>query len=119
DFVTGDPFTLIVLQEPGSDSAALEADLQAFVAQRGLSVLGLTRLVEMQAEVFDQIPALFNGLLLLAVAAAALGVVNTTVLSVSERRRELAQLRALGATRGQMRLMVMGEAALVGLAGGA
>ena len=68
---------------------------------------------------FDHLPPLFYSLLLLAVSAAALGVVNTTLLSVTERRRELAQLRALGATRGQVLALVVGEAALVGLAGGA
>jgi putative ABC transport system permease protein len=118
-FVTGDPFALFVLQRPGTDRAALEADLRAFADSHGLSVLSLKRLTEVESEVFDQVPALFNALLLLAVVAAALGVVNTTLLSVTERRRELAQLRALGATRGQLVALVAGEAALVGLAGGA
>jgi hypothetical protein len=99
DFVEGEPIALFVLQRPGSDRTALETELQAFAARANLGVLSLERLTALQTEVFDQIPALFNGLLLLAVLAAALGVVNTTLLSVIERRRELAQLRALGATR--------------------
>jgi hypothetical protein len=61
---------------------------------------------------------LFDAFLLMAVLAAALGVVNTTLLSVTERRREFGQLRALGATRAQVRAMVVGEAALMGFLGG-
>ncbi len=118
-FVTGDPFLLFILQRPGTDRAALEADLGAFAQREGLYLLALEKQLEVQTQVFDQLPAMFNSLLLLAVAAAALGVVNTTLLSVTERRRELAQLRALGATRGQVLALVVGEAALVGLAGGA
>ena len=58
-----------------------------------------------------------------AVGAAVLGVAAASVahaffLSVSGRRREIAVLRALGATRGDIRGMVVAEAAAVGLAAG-
>jgi len=52
------------------------------------------------------------------VEAFALGVVNTTVTSVAERRRELGLLRAVGATQRQVSAVVTGEAALMGLIGG-
>ena len=58
---------------------------------------------------------LIDGLLLLAVAVGALGVVNATVVNVAERRREIGLLRAVGATRGQVRCTVVAEAALLGL----
>jgi len=61
---------------------------------------------------------MFNALLLLAIVAAALGVVNTTAISVAERRRELGVLRAVGAVRRQVMAVVVGEAALMGLVGG-
>src|SRR3989304_2665675 len=64
-------------------------------------------------------PFMLNGFLLLAIVASALGVVNTTLLSVTERRRELGQVRALGGTRAQVRAIVVGEAALTGFVGGA
>ena len=67
----------------------------------------------------DGMLAMLNGPLFLAVAAAALGVVNTTAISVTERRRELGLLRAVGATRKRAGLVVIGEAALIGLIGGA
>ncbi|MBU0705018.1 MAG: ABC transporter permease, partial [Chloroflexi bacterium] len=71
-----------------------------------------------QAQVMESLPNMLNALLLLAIVAAALGVVNTTVMSVAERRRELGLLRAVGATRRQVRAVVTGEAVLMGLIGG-
>ena len=56
-----------------------------------------------------------TGLLGLAVVIALVGVSNTLSLSVVERVRENALLRALGLTRAQQRLMLAGEAALMAL----
>ncbi|MBF8283417.1 MAG: FtsX-like permease family protein, partial [Anaerolineales bacterium] len=117
-FVSGDPFSVVVIAHPDTDFAQLEADLKATTQRLGLYVLGVNKLTELQLQVFDTLPALFNGFLLMAVLAAALGVVNTTMLSVTERRREFGQLRALGATRSQVRAVVVGEAALMGFLGG-
>ena len=50
----------------------------------------------------DQLLGIVTALLLLAVVVAILGIVNTLVLSVVERTRELGLLRAVGATRRQV-----------------
>ncbi|MCP4518207.1 MAG: ABC transporter permease [Delftia sp.] len=60
---------------------------------------------------------MLNGLLLLAEVAAALGMVNTTLMNVTERQRELGLLRAVGATRRQVMAVILSEAALMGLIG--
>jgi ABC-type antimicrobial peptide transport system permease subunit len=75
-------------------------------------------LADLQVEVLDRLPTVFSALLLLAILAAGLGVVNTTLISVAERQRELGLLRAVGATRRQVMAVVAGEAALMGLLGG-
>jgi putative ABC transport system permease protein len=54
--------------------------------------------------------ALFGILLGLALLIALFGISNTLTLSVIERTRESAMLRALGLTRGQLRLMLLAEA---------
>lgn len=117
-FDKGDPFTLFIQSHPGIDSAQLEADLQKTADQYGVHMMRMSRYTELMLTVFDNLPVLFNAFLLMAVLAAALGVVNTTLLSVTERRREFGQLRALGATRAQVRAVVVGEAALMGFLGG-
>ena len=63
----------------------------------------------------DQLRILLNALLLLAVAVAALGVVNTMIINVTERRREIALLRAVGATQRQVRRAIVAEATILGL----
>jgi putative ABC transport system permease protein len=60
---------------------------------------------------------LISILLVLAIVVAVLGIVNTLALSVTERARELALLRAVGMTRPQIRAMVLSEAALIGVVG--
>ena len=61
----------------------------------------------------NQILALFGALLGLAVLIALLGISNTLSLSVIERTRESALMRALGLTRGQLRRMLLTEALLM------
>ena len=67
----------------------------------------------------DQLLTLINALLALSVLIAVLGVVNTLVLSVIERTRELGLLRALGMDRRQVRRMVRLEAVVISLYGAA
>ena len=61
----------------------------------------------------NQILTLFGALLGLAVLIALLGISNTLSLSVIERTRESALMRALGLTRGQLRRMLLTEALLM------
>lgn len=53
----------------------------------------------------------------LALVASAFIVINTLLMNVAERRRELAMLRAIGATPRQVMQLVLGEALLYGIVG--
>lgn len=114
-----DPLVVLITPLPGVDRDALEADLAAVVGRHpGAYLEEFERLAEIQFRMQDTLPAMLNALLFLAIVAAALGMVNTTVMSVAERRRELSLLRAVGATRRQVAAVVAGEAALMGVIGG-
>jgi putative ABC transport system permease protein len=63
--------------------------------------------------------ALFDVLGLIGVIIAALGVVNTLMMNVFERQRELGGLRSLGMTRAQVARMVLAESGAMGVIGGA
>jgi ABC-type antimicrobial peptide transport system permease subunit len=114
-----EPLSAVVWPLPGVDRGALEADLKAVLDRYpGVELNNMEDMTDLQVQVMDMLPNMLNALLLLAIVAAALGVVNTTVMSVAERRRELGLLRAVGATRRQASAVVAGEAALMGLIGG-
>lgn len=62
--------------------------------------------------------ALFDVLGLTGVVIAALGVINTLLMNVFERQREIGGLRSLGMTRSQIAHMVLAESGAMGIIGG-
>jgi putative ABC transport system permease protein len=72
-----------------------------------------------QASIINKVLNILYGLLGLSVIISLFGVVNTLVLSVFERTRELGMLRAVGMTRRQVRSMIRHESIVTALIGGA
>jgi len=62
---------------------------------------------------YDVLLVLVNALLTLTIVIAVIGIVNTLILSVVERTREIGLTRAVGATRGQVRATIRWEALLI------
>jgi len=62
--------------------------------------------------------SLFLALSAVSLAVGAVGVANVMVIGVRERRSEIGLRRALGATRGHIRLQFLTESVLLGAAGG-
>jgi putative ABC transport system permease protein len=113
----GDTFVYVKAAE-GADLDALRASIEAILADYP------TVEVQSQAELKEQIQSNVNTLLGvmvlllgLAIFIAILGIVNTLLLSVLERTREIGMLRAVGATRRQIRRMVVLEAMVIALFG--
>jgi putative ABC transport system permease protein len=114
------PFGLLVRPRPGADVAAVIADSQQLLADYpAYSLIELEKFLADMDGMLATLQGGLNGMLLLAIVAAALGVVNATVSGVVERRAELGLLRAVGGTRRQVLAVVVGEAGLLGLVGGA
>ena len=72
-----------------------------------------------RADAQGALDTLFLGLGAVALLVGAIGVANIMVISVLERRSEIGLRRALGATRGQIRVQFLAEAILLSVAGGA
>ena len=75
--------------------------------------------ITQQDEDFNQFLVMLYVLLALSVIVSLFGMVNTLVLSVFERTRELGMLRAVGMTRRQARRMVRHESVVTALIGAA
>jgi putative ABC transport system permease protein len=71
-----------------------------------------------QADAKSAFNVLFLGLGAVALLVGAIGVANIMVISVLERRSEIGLRRALGATKGHIRVQFLAEAILLSLAGG-
>ncbi|MFD0685839.1 ABC transporter permease [Actinomadura fibrosa] len=74
---------------------------------------------ESLSKAIDMMLMIFGGLLGLAIVIALFGIANTLTLSVVERTRESALLRALGLTRRQLRRMLSVEALVMAVIGAA
>ena len=71
-----------------------------------------------QADAKSAFNVLFLGLGAVALLVGAIGVANIMVISVLERRSEIGLRRALGATKGHIRVQFLAEAILLSLTGG-
>jgi putative ABC transport system permease protein len=75
---------------------------------------------ELKSDVEDQVNqqfGIFYAIVGVAIFASLFGIVNTLTMSVLERTREIGVLRALGASRWQVRRQVANESVVIGLIG--
>ncbi|GAA2989571.1 ABC transporter permease [Streptosporangium longisporum] len=99
---------------PDKALAVVEAATRAYPTAK---VISSTEVRGEFDETLDMMLMIITGLLGLAVLISLLGIANTLSLSVHERTRESALLRALGLTRPQLRRMLSVEALVLGLIG--
>jgi putative ABC transport system permease protein len=74
------------------------------------------RLPDEMAALLDSFAAIMMGLVAVSAVIAGVGLVNLLTIGVVQRRRELGLLRAIGVSSGQVRRMVMLEAAHITIA---
>ncbi len=112
--------TLAVYLDGKTDAAAFRDTLRARLAPFGEFLVYANRDLRREVfRVFDQTFEVTAVLRIIALLVSGLGIFLTLTILVLERRRELATLRAAGATRAQMARIVHGEALLIGAVGSA
>jgi putative ABC transport system permease protein len=108
--------SVAVYLRPGTDVEKFSDAFRTAFAGRGTFAVNTTRtLRERILRVFDQTFAVTHVLRTVAIIVAIAGVFLTMTTMVTERRRELALLRALGATPRWVSGLVLTEAGLLGL----
>ena len=98
-------------------AAADNAVTKALAPYQNLQVQTRAQFEQAQVSSVNQLLGLVYALLGLAVIIALIGIVNTLMLSVFERTREIGLLRAVGMGRRQVRAMVRSEAVILAIFG--
>jgi len=111
--------TFDVMLRPGADPLAVKAAILERFAGRGTRLFVFTG-AEFRKRinaVGDQFFALTYVQFGIAFLVAVMGIVNSLLISVAERRREIGILKAVGAVRGQVKRLFVLEAVAIALAG--
>jgi putative ABC transport system permease protein len=102
--------------KPGSDPDALANEFRSAFGQDGLySIYSNAALRGRIFEIFDQTFAVTLVLRSISVLVAAVGVLLALIILTAERSREIGTLRAVGASRGQVVVLFLYEAGMIGL----
>jgi putative ABC transport system permease protein len=114
-----DPISLLVAVDDSAEAATVEADaeqaLRAFPTARVENKAEYKETFESQ---LDQIVYLLYALLAMSVVISLFGIANSLFLSIHERTGELGVLRAVGATRTQVRRVIRYESVITAVIGG-
>jgi putative ABC transport system permease protein len=120
DFRQRDDAIDLVKKSPGADVTAVQARVDKLLDAR----FPIVKSQDQQqykddiAKQVNQILYLVYALLSLSIVVSLFGIVNTLVLSIHERTRELGMMRAIGTSKRQVRRIVRYESLITALIGG-
>jgi putative ABC transport system permease protein len=106
---------LVVLEDPNLGESLEETFREMF------EDANIVRQEEIMRQI-DRVMSVINGVLLalgsVSLAVGALGILNTVMMSVHERRREIGMLKAVGAERWHVLFLFLSEALIISIIGG-
>ena len=111
--------TVFIKEDPNAKPDAVQAAVEQALAKFPTAqVQSNQQQKDQAASGVNTILVIFYALLALSVVISLFGIVNTLVLSIFERTREIGMLRAVGTTRRQLRAMIRWEAVITSIIGG-
>ncbi|CAM3057417.1 ABC transporter permease [Actinomyces slackii] len=118
DQVLDTPLGMLLTLEEGADAGAVRDKAEEILAPTyQYSVSNAEELSDMVGQQVNRTLAIVYGLLGLSIVIAVLGIVNTLVLSVSERTREIGLMRAVGLGKSQLGGSIVIESVLTAVYG--
>ena len=116
DILAHEGYDELVIKASSLDDAA---QIVEYLQGRGFEVESLRTILDTVNKTMVILQTMLASVGVLALLVAALGIANTMVMAVYERTKEIGILKAIGDSPGDIRLLFMSEAALIGLLGGA
>jgi putative ABC transport system permease protein len=114
-----------VLEKEGYDSVTIRAadvsranTVSIQLREEGFQVQSLEMFMAVANRIVTAITVMFTLIGGIALLVATIGIANTMVMAIYERTREIGILKAMGASRREIRQMFMMEAGFIGLIGG-
>lgn len=118
-FGVNDVTVFLLRAQPSYSVDKVRADIERIYGKRRHLTVDSNRDLKARAyQLTSRIFAVFDVLALIAMVVASLGVVNTLMMNVMERTREIGMLRSMGMTKRQVAKMVLAESGMMGLIGG-
>ena len=99
-------------------SPAKAASAEAAIRKMGFNTFSVVDVTSSLRQVFAVIDLFLGAFGSLALAVASIGIVNTLVMAILERRREIGIMKAIGASDTDVRMIFLAEAAVLGISGG-
>ncbi len=112
----GKRYTSLVVRVAKSKNVAQVEDQIKKLGFNAFSIVDASRNLTIAFTFLDAFLGIFGSL---ALAVASLGIVNTLVMAILERRREIGIMKALGASDGDVKMIFFVEAGSMGVLGGA
>lgn len=113
--VAGDYHSIVVETK---SNEAIASVAQSVTKDMGFALSDKFKNAERASLLIVMMTLIFNLISVIILTVAAVNIMHTFLMLILERRRELGLMRALGATRGQLLLMLLLEAVALGLFGG-